>query len=153
MIWSEHSETMRVLELMKTHVVKTTPDSTLAEAVDLMDLYQAGTLPVVDPQGRLCGMISEGDVMRALRLQGLSMTDAEKLQQRIPLAAGAAMDRVGEHMSQPALSVSEEADIREAASLLLSQGLKRLPVTREDGQVVGVLTRLDVCEAIFEGNL
>jgi len=144
---------MQVLELMKTHVVKTTPDATLAEAVDLMDLYQAGALPVVDPDGRLCGMLSEGDVLRALRLQNLAGADAANLRAGISSAAEAAGFRVGDYMTQPALSVSENADIQEAAHLLLTRGIKRLPVIREDGQVVGVLTRLDVCEAIFEGNL
>ncbi|HZT41591.1 MAG TPA: CBS domain-containing protein [Chthonomonadaceae bacterium] len=149
----EHSSAMQVLELMKTHVVKTTPDATLAEAVDLMDLYQAGALPVVDPDGRLCGMLSEGDVLRALRLQNLAGADAANLRAGISSAAEAAGFRVGDYMTQPALSVSENADIQEAAHLLLTRGIKRLPVIREDGQVVGVLTRLDVCEAIFEGNL
>jgi len=56
---------MQALELMKTHVVKTTPDATLSEAVDLMDLYQVSGLPVVDGEGRLVGMLTEQDVIRA----------------------------------------------------------------------------------------
>lgn len=149
----ENSATMQVHELMKTHVVKTTPDATLAEAVDLMDLYQSSSLPVVDSQGILCGMLSEGDVLRALNLQELSDAYAGHLREAVSKAASAGDFRIGAYMTQPALSVSENADIWDAAQLLLTRRLKRLPVTREDGQVVGVLTRLDVCEAIFEGNL
>src|SRR5579884_1638928 len=39
---------MRTLERMKTYLVTTTPDASLREAADLMDLYQSSVLPVVD---------------------------------------------------------------------------------------------------------
>src|SRR5260221_12958353 len=55
-------DNMQVRELMKTHVVKTTPDAPLAEAVDLMDIYQVNSLPVVDTEGRLVGILSEEDI-------------------------------------------------------------------------------------------
>ena len=44
---------MQVMEVMKTHVVKTSPEATLSQAVDLMDLYQVNCLPVVEEDGRL----------------------------------------------------------------------------------------------------
>lgn len=138
---------MQVLEVMKTHVVKTTPDAPISEAVDLMDLYQVGELPVVDEQGILCGMIAEADVL------GSVIAGPAEGGGSITWNACVGATPVSERMSSPAVAVAESADLQEAAELLLQRGLKRLPVTRADGRVVGTLNRIDILQAIFEGNL
>jgi CBS domain-containing protein len=166
---------MQALELMKTHVVKTTPEATLSEAIDLMDLYQVNGLPVVDGEGRLCGMLTEQDVLRALLSEGAArslLEDAdtgEKAEGGKPdtrtsgrkvrsaaelgLAVEAGGYKVQDWMTQPAISVAETAEVRMAARLMLARHLKRLPVITEEGKVIGVLNRIDVCQALFEGTL
>jgi CBS domain-containing protein len=135
---------MQALEIMKTHVVKTTSDATLGEAVDLMDLYQVSGLPVVDADGRLCGMLTERDVLRAM--QG---------EQNHPLGLNPLAESfaVADFMTTPPVSVSEHDAVLTAAQLMLERGLKRLPVTTEEGKVIGTLNRIDVLQAVFEGNL
>jgi len=56
-------------------------------------------------------------------------------------------------MTQPAVSVHENAEVRAAAKRMLARRLKRLPVVTDEGKVVGVLNRIDICQALFEGNL
>ena len=147
---------MQALELMKTHVVKTTPEASLSEAVDLMDIYQVNGLPVVDSEGRLCGMITEHDILSALLPKG-GKTMPDSPSECVPLAsllnASAGDSPVGSWMTRPAIFIEEKADITEAALLLLRHGLKRLPVVSTDGQVIGTLNRIDVFQAFFEGNL
>ncbi len=129
---------MQVLEIMKTHVAKATGTATLAEAVDLLDLYQTTGLPIVNASGNLEGMLTEHDVLRAMRaLSG----------------AVASRQPVRDWMTAPAISVSENEDVVTAARLLKTLGLKRLPVTTEAGKVVGVLNRIDLLQAIFEGAI
>ena len=135
---------MQALEIMKTHVVKTTPAATLSEAVDLMDLYQVSGLPVVDACGLLCGVLTERDVLRAM--EGAS-------EHPLGLDALAANRTVADFMTVPPLSVSENTDVLQAASLMLREGVKRLPVTTAEGKVIGTLNRIDLLQAIFEGNL
>lgn len=147
---------MQVLELMKTHVVKIAPDASLSEAIDLMDLYQATGLPVVDAEGRLCGVLSDGDIFRALKFRSLDSaagTDPVALQSALRSLASVGEQSVCQYMAQPAVSVVENTPILEAAHLLIRHNLKRLPVTSVEGQVVGMLNRIDVCQAIFEGIL
>lgn len=127
---------MQVLEIMKTHVVKTRWEATLAEAADLLDLYQTTGLPVVDVNDVLLGMLTESDIVRALR-------------ERAGKSAGTEM--VGTWMTTPAQSISENTEIEQAADLLRDKGLKRIPVVTEAGRVVGVLNRIDLIQAIFEG--
>lgn len=129
---------MQVLEIMKTHVVKTTPEATLAEAADLLDLYQTTGVPVVDADGLLQGMLTESDIVRALH--------------SLP-AAVAGRETVRAWMTTPALSVSENTDVTVAATLLIRSGRKRLPVVTDVGRVVGVLNRIDLIQAAFEGAI
>ena len=145
---------MQALELMKTHVVKTTPDAPLSEAVDLMDLYQVSGLPVVDGEGRLCGMLTERDVLRAI-LSKVPAESPDLSEQEFcaRLDAGVGNQPVGLYMTQPAVSIEETAEVRQAAMLMFRSGLKRLPVTTEENVVVGTLNRIDLFQALFEGAL
>src|SRR5437588_11080418 len=147
---------MKVLELMKTHVVKTSPEATLRDVVDMLDLYQLSGLPVVDSSGELVGVVSEHDIIHALlpdliRLSAAHSAgfQADDLQ---VLLAKARETTVEQAMSAPAVSIDENADVLEAAALMLSRKFKRLPVTSE-GALIGVISRIDICQAALEGQM
>jgi CBS domain-containing protein len=55
-----------VEEVMSTHVLATSPEADLAEAVDLLTSTSAKCLPVLDPHDRLLGVLSRSDVVRLL---------------------------------------------------------------------------------------
>ena len=146
---------MKVLELMKTHVIKTSPDATMRDAVDMMDLYQISGLPVVDVDGRLVGVVTEHDVIHSLLpnaspavvTSGSALpADIHELVERVKNLP------VSEAMTTPAVSIDECADVLEAATLMLSNRIKRLPVTSE-GKLVGIISRIDVCQAVLEGHI
>jgi CBS domain-containing protein len=132
---------MQACEMMKTYIVKTTPDATLAEAMDVMDLYQETCLPVVDAEGRLVGVLTEHDVVCSV------------LPLRESVGEQARTQTVGDVMTTPAVAILESADMREAAEIMLARKLKRAPVVRDDGTVVGMLSRIDIVQAMLEGNL
>src|SRR5215471_3827013 len=50
---------MKVVELMRTHIVKISPEATVADAVDMMDLYQLTSLAVVDSDGFPIGVVDD----------------------------------------------------------------------------------------------
>ena len=175
---------MQVLELMKTHATTTRPEATLGEAIDLMDLYQVPSLPVVDAARCLCGMLTAEDVLRAMMSQANLAPDTNQpqetqeyqaaqeysepqanepgtdvphtnklLAERALGAKHAAQYIVRDYMTSAVISVSEHADVGQAARLLLSRQLTRLPVTDELGRVVGTVSRVDVIQAVFEALL
>jgi len=127
---------MQVLEIMKTHVVKTTGEATLAEAADLLDLYQTTGIPVVDAAGVVQGMLTEIDIVRAVRTLSGSVAAAQP---------------VRDWMTAPALCIGENEDVIAAAKFLDENSLKRLPVITDTGKMVGVLNRIDLLQAVFEG--
>ena len=142
---------VRVIEAMRAHVIQTTPDATLRDVVDLMDLYQVSGLPVVEGDGRLVGIVTEHDVIEALLkpyVHGAPEGGAE-LGALVREVRGRL---VREAMKTPVVSIDESADVLDAASLMLSHRIKRLPVTSE-GRLVGVIGRIDICQAILEDTV
>jgi len=145
---------MKVLELMKTHVIKTTPDASLHDAVDMMDLYQISGLPVVDTEDRLIGVVTEYDVIQSLlpHYAEAAATGQGGGEDFRTLVERVKVKPVSEAMTTPAISVDENADVLEAASAMMRHRIKRLPVTGE-GRLVGIISRIDICQAILEGQL
>lgn len=141
-------ELIRALEMMKTHVQRISPDAKLAEAADLMDLYQVSALPVASETGTLIGIITERDVVAALLRADSAITSESFAAWR---SAGSAL--VKDAMTAPALSVAEDSDVRAAVLLMLERGLKRIPVVSNNMDIVGVLNRVDALQALFEGQL
>ena len=139
---------MQAIEIMKTHVVKTMPDSTLAEAIDLMDLYQVRELPVVDTSNRLLGILTEQDVWEVVR--NVMVSDAPISPTKAALIAKTLVSDV---MTNDVISANAEEEVSIALQKLLQQGVKRLPVTSQDGTLVGTLNRVDIIQAIFDQTL
>lgn len=54
----------RVREIMSRPPITINPDATLAECCDLLENHQIRRVPVVDGDGRCCGMISQADIAR-----------------------------------------------------------------------------------------
>jgi CBS domain-containing protein len=147
---------MKILELMKTHIIKTTANATMRDMVDMMDLYQITVLPVVDEEQRLLGVVTENAVSSKVIPEyfgKLSQGDEGPLLSR----DAALVNKLGEIsaaelMDSPAPSVDENEDVRHAAELMTNQKLTRLPVTSE-GRLIGTISRIDICQALLEGQI
>jgi len=107
-------------------------------------------LPVVDPANRPVGVITQGDLISRgglpLRLGLLAESDQERM--------NAILDKLAhrparEVMTSPAKTVVAEQYLGEAVNMMLTKGLKRLPVVDEDGVLIGMLSRLDIFKAIM----
>jgi CBS domain-containing protein len=59
---------MQVSQAMSTKVITIQPDASIAEAIDLMLGSHVSGLPVVDREGTLVGLLSEGDLLRRAEL-------------------------------------------------------------------------------------
>jgi CBS domain-containing protein len=145
---------MKVLELMRVHVNTIGPDATLPDAIDIMDLYQVVTVPVVDADGAPLGVVTESDVEDALLIPfeaaASALPSATREADISHLVERARTTRIADVMSAPAVCVDEETDVIEAASLILSHGFKRLPVT-SGGRVIGTIGRIDICQGVMDG--
>ena len=59
---------------------------------------------------------------------------------------------VREIMTSPAVSIEEATDVKSLCELMWKLGIHRMPVLRE-GRVTGIVSSLDVCNAIARGEI
>jgi CBS domain-containing protein len=143
---------MQVSQAMSTKVITIQPDASIAEAIDLMLGSHVSGLPVVDREGTLVGLLSEGDLLRRAEL-GTQKPRARWIE--VLLGPGKAAEayvqthgrKVEELMTADPIAIAPGADLSEAVDLLNRHKIKRLPVTLE-GRVVGILTRADLLRAL-----
>jgi len=143
---------IQALEMMKTHVVTVRLDSTLADAVDRMDLYQVDELPVVDGDARLCGMLLESDVALAVAKLVLTATGS-KSASGVDGAADVAEHRVKSIMQTNILSVRDTEEVTLSLIVEILEDCRRVPVVDAEGKIVGTLNRVDIIQALFERTI
>lgn len=133
---------MRVSDLMSRNVVTIGESDSCLEAVGRMHGARVRHLPVVNAAGTLRGVVTDRDLRhhlfapRVLKEVGTIAVDI--LLKAVP---------VSEVMSSPVMSVPANADIVEAARIMLEDKVGSLPVV-EGGRVVGIVTETDVLRQI-----
>jgi CBS domain-containing protein len=125
------SEPRTVGQLMTGDPVVAFVDMPLVEAAAVMDFYRISGLPVVDAAGSLVGVVSKTDLLHA------RTTDA--------LWQAWSSLTVGDLMSQPAVSVTSDVSIEDAARLMDERRIHRLVVVDTDGETpIGLLSVSDL---------
>ena len=128
---------MRAREIMTTPTFALTPSATLGEAAEVMTSHGFTTMPVVDADGRLLGLLSEADILRVPASPG--DPDTGVMLDGGPRTAGSVMRQSG-------LAVPAGTEVRELARRMTDAGVRSAPVV-EGGHVVGMVTFQDVLRA------
>ena len=123
------------------------PDGTVKHAAQLMIRHRVSGLPVVNDEGELEGIVTEGDLIQrvgALRSEhGIGNQD-DALKEFIKTNSW----RVSDVMTRPVICVEEDDSLASVALLLRNHRIKRIVVTRVD-RVVGVISRRDLIKTIL----
>lgn len=142
---------MNVSDVMSKDVITLMPGHSVRHAAQMMLDNHVSGIPVVDGSTPV-GIITEGDLLRRTEF-GLPGS-RQQAWETASWAAGTARDfvkshswRVGDVMSKPVVTVSEDTPLGDAAILLATRGIKRLPVLR-NGELVGVVSRSDLLKII-----
>jgi CBS domain-containing protein len=119
------------------------------EIVRLLEERHVSGVPVVDDD-RVVGVVSEADLLATERYPhgGAEATLVEGLRHRAELRKAGRLT-AAEVMSSPAITIAPSATVREAARLLASAGVKRLPVVDQDGRLAGVVSRADLLKVFL----
>ena len=149
--------TIPAKSVMTTDIVTVSPETTVVETARRMLTHHVTAVPVVDPDNRPLGMVSEGDVMRHFgaqfqgkRAQWLRMlAEGETLAPEFLAEIRLNQHQVLEIMHTAIISADEEASLADLADLMLKHGIKRVPILR-DGVLVGIVSRADVVRAVVE---
>jgi CBS domain-containing protein len=143
---------MRAHQIMTRSVVTVTPEATIVDAANLMLQRHISGLPVVDTNGTLVGIVSEGDFIRRSEI-GTGRKRGRWL--RFILGPGkSASDFVHEHgrkvsevMTKSPLTITEDTALADIVEMMERNNVKRLPVVRDD-KVVGIVSRANLLQAV-----
>jgi CBS domain-containing protein len=137
-------EHMKLRDLMTRDVITIGPDASLKEAARRMIEAGISGLPVTTDAGSLVGIITEADFVstEAGRRREKRAGLLRLVYKDVELPTHERM--VDEVMSTDLVVLGPEADHAEAARLMQSEGIKRIPVVDDDGRLVGLVSRSDV---------
>lgn len=123
----------RILAEKGDSVVTLPPHRTIDEAIHLLAEKRIGALVIGDAEGRVIGILSERDVMRALASEGAS-----------------ALDRpISHHMTTKVVTCTRRASIEDVMETMTEGRFRHLPVV-EEGRLVGVVSIGDVVKRRIE---
>jgi CBS domain-containing protein len=136
---------------------------TLREAVVLLKTIRRGeenlcvrALPVLDEKGHIAGMISMGDILKAIWPSYMSLMNLGDFtwDGMVEEIAKKARDRrVGDLMTREVVTVQETAPLMECVDHMIKFNVKKLPVLGPSGAMIGMLYERDVFFAIVKSML
>ncbi|WP_031068633.1 CBS domain-containing protein [Streptomyces sp. NRRL WC-3742] len=140
-----------VESVMTSPVVRVAPETGFREIVALLTEYDITGVPVVDPDGRPLGVVSEADLLRTLAAQEdpHSLLPAPE-----PAQAGVGGPvTAADLMTAQPVCTTPGTSVVAAARLMSRHGLKRLPVLDADGRVVGMVSRGDLLRVFLREDV
>jgi CBS domain-containing protein len=141
-------------DVMQNHVLTVNSHVSIADAARIMLRNRVSGLPVIDWEGRLVGIVTEGDLLRRSEI-GTGRRRSRWLE--LLLGPGyAAAEYTAEHgrkvsevMSDHVVAVVPRTPLAEIVALMEQHHIKRVPVL--SGQkLIGILSRADLLRALVE---
>jgi len=142
---------MHAADIMTPDVICATPDTTLPELIRLMLHHAISALPIVE-DGRLVGIVSEGDLLRRPEVGtetrrstwlGL-LTSSDSLAAEFVRTHGR---KAADVMTRDVATVDATTPVAEIVHLLEARRIKRVPVLR-DGRLVGIVSRRNLLQSL-----
>jgi CBS domain-containing protein len=144
-----------VREIMTTDVLTIGPGDKVEDAMRLMVDRNVDAVPVIDPSGRLLGMLSNSDLIvqeselhfpTVLSFLSATIEIGHKhFEEDLRKALGS---KVSDVMTAKPVTITGDETIERAATLMHEKDVSRLPVVT-DGKLVGLVSRNDVLRAIL----
>ncbi|HVB10503.1 MAG TPA: CBS domain-containing protein [Bacillota bacterium] len=137
---------------MTQQVQTTRPEAGLREAAKQMTAAHISGLPVVDGDGRLAGILTEGDILRVFRQVSIpfyidilggefSIPGPHVIERQLEEVTAYRVDQL---MTRQVVTASPDEDVADAARRMHARDVKLLPVVDGDGRLVGVISRGDI---------
>lgn len=153
---------MRVRDVMSRDLVTLKPTATVREAAITLAEESVGGCPVVDDSGRVIGMLTEVNILEALKTQSkelrmlmppeitFGISFVEVIQEREALSAFKELEGnlVRDVMMKEVHAVAPDDPVEAAIRAMVEHRIHRVPVIEGD-RLVGILTRRDILRGFF----
>ena len=147
---------MKAKDVMTVDVVSVSPDHSVRHATQIMLDHRISGIPVIDDDGRMVGIVTEGDLLRRTELGLPALLPADQ-----PLSTSGEKARayvkghswkVADVMTSDLVSVDEETSLTRVAALMVERGIKRVPVMKGE-RLVGIVSRADLLHVLATAKL
>jgi CBS domain-containing protein len=143
---------MKAADVMVSSVISVRSDSTVQEVADVLLKNRISGVPVVEPDGTLVGIVSEGDLIRrpeagTLRRPSWWLTLLGSKEEQAFDYIKSHSRRVADVMTQRVVTASSDTPVSDIATLLEKHGIKRVPIVK-DGKVIGIVSRANLLQAL-----
>lgn len=115
------------------HVVTMSPQQSLADVCEILSANRIGAVVLTDPEGRIAGILSERDIVRALSQEG----------------PGVLQTKADAHMSRKVVTATEHETALEVLHRMSDGRFRHMPIVR-DSRLIGVISIGDVVQYRLE---
>jgi CBS-domain-containing membrane protein len=147
---------LRMRDCMKRRVITVTAETTFQEAACLVVDRHIGTLPVVDAEGKLTGVVRLHDLVGVFMPSFVALLDnidfvrdfgaLEQAEAKATVEVEALT--MGE-LAGPPVSVREDSGLMHALATILKSQIQDLPIVDNTGRLVGIASRVDIAVAFL----
>jgi CBS domain-containing protein len=131
-----------VKDVMSTHVIAVRQGAPYKAMAGMLHEQRVSAFPVVDDDNKVIGVVSEADLLAKEALEGTVPRTLLSRQERVRRQVNAVT--AADLMTKPPVTIGPDEPVTSAARLMFDRGVKRLPVTSDDGTLIGIVSRSDV---------
>jgi CBS domain-containing protein len=146
---------VKVRDFMVRDVISVGPEDTVKDVMSIFVDKKIGGVPILKKDGTLCGMVTDGDIIRAIKPLDRRIHDyfsfitylaVEDTQVHLSEIINREISRIAK--THGIVTVQPEDDMDRVIDLLSKHHFKKLPVVNGVNRVVGVISRGDVIRNI-----
>lgn len=149
---------MLARDIMTKEVITVSPETTVKDAAKLLADNKVSGLPVVNEKNEVIGIVSEGDfIVRTQKLKVPSfiqilggviyLDDPRDFKEELRKVAAY---QVKDIMTGEPVTIEEDTEVDEIASIMFDEGVNRIPVVNADNVLVGIVSRADIVRALAQ---
>ena len=122
---------LKIRNLMLRHVVTAKPNITIKRAIEMLYKRHVGAIVVIDDNKKCVGIFTERDAIRVVAQEIPFNTPLRKI------------------MTKNVITISEDATFEESRRLIISRGVRHLPVVNSKGRLAGLVVVRDFLDKFF----
>ena len=146
---------MKIYEIMTKEIKTLFPEMSALNGMETLTSLAISGLPVVDKAGKIVGIFTEKDVLRAILPSYVSQVGRFVYENSPKTIKGKVARlseyKVGDLMRKEVVKVLEDTPVYEVARIMLTQNVRRVPVVDRNDKIVGIVARSGVLTAILKG--
>lgn len=155
--FSREKRMLAAKDIMTKEVISVTTATTIRELAEIISSHRIGSVPVVDSEGSLIGIVTESDLIEqdknfhiptviSLFDWVIYLESEKKFEKELKrMTAGT----VGDIYTREVLTVSPDTPVSEIADIMSGRKIHALPVL-ENGKLVGIVSRIDLIRSMVK---